>query len=64
MLWCATLSVQPVTIVDDLLVTTDGQELCQLVHLVLTSRKMLLIVPRLGTDVVTDIVDKLFSVIP
>src|SRR3954464_15055425 len=45
-LWCTTLSVQPVTIVDDFSVTTDGQEPCQLVRLVLTSRKMVLFIPR------------------
>src|ERR1043165_3981735 len=44
-LWCTTLSVHLVTIVDGLSVTTDGRELCQLVRLVLTSRKMVLIVP-------------------
>ena len=45
----------PVTIVDDISVTTDGRELWLLVRLVSTSRKMVLLVPRLGTDVVADI---------
>jgi hypothetical protein len=35
-----------VTIVDDIPVTPDGRELCLLVRLVLTSRKMVLFVPR------------------
>mgnify|MGYP005831117293 CR=1 FL=1 len=36
----------PVTIVGDIPVTTDGRELCLLVRLVSTSRKMVLFVPR------------------
>jgi hypothetical protein len=36
----------PVTIVDDISVTPDGRELCLSVRLVLTSRKMVLFVPR------------------
>ena len=40
------LAVQTVTIVDNLSVTTDGQELCRLVCLVLMSRKMVLSAPR------------------
>ena len=36
----------PVTIVDDIPVTTGGRELCLLVRLVLTSRKMVLFIPR------------------
>jgi hypothetical protein len=43
---CTTPSVTPCTIVDDIPVTTSGWELCLLVRLVLTSRKMVLFVPR------------------
>ena len=48
---CKHLGVQlcqwdPVTFVGDISVTTDGRELCLLVRLVSTSRKMVLFVPR------------------
>ena len=57
---CKHLGIQvcqqdPVTIVDDILVATDGRELCLLVRLVQRAGKWFSLSLALGTDVVADI---------
>ena len=49
----------PVTIVDDIMVTTDGRELCLLVRLVQRAGKWFSSSLALGTDIVVDITDRL-----
>ena len=63
--WCtSTVSKTFVTIVDDILVATDGRELCLLVRLVLTSRKWFSLSLALGTNIVASITDRLSSDLP
>ena len=59
LVWC-----NPVTIVDDISVTTDGRELCLLVRLVQRAGKWFSSSLALGIDVVADIADRLSSDIP
>ena len=54
----------PVTIVDDISVTTDGREPCLLVRLVQRTGKWFSSSLALGTDVVADITDRLSSDMP
>ena len=66
---CKHLGVQlcqqdPVTIVDDISVATDGRELCLLVRLVQRAGKWFSLSLSLGTDVVADITDRLSSDMP
>ena len=66
---CKHLGVQlcqqdPVTIVDDISVTTDGRELCLLVRLVQRAGKGFSLSLALGIDVVADITDRLPSDMP
>ena len=66
---CKHLGVQlcqqdPVTIVENIPVTTDGRELCILVRLVQQAGKLLSSFPVLGTDFVAGIADRLSSDMP
>ena len=54
LVWC-----NPVTIVDDIPVATDGRELCLLVRLVQRAGKWFSSSLALGIDVVADISDRL-----
>ena len=58
------VSKDPVTIVDDIPVATDGRELCLLVRLVQRAGKWFSSSLALGTDVVADITDRLSSDMP
>ena len=63
---CKPLGVQlcqqdPVTIVENIPVTTDGRELCLLARLVQRAGKWFSSSHALGTDVVADITDRLSS---
>ena len=63
---CKLLGVQicqqePVTIVDDISVATDGRELCPMVRLVQRAGKWFSSSLALGTDIVADITDRLHS---
>ena len=58
LVWC-----NPVTIVDDIPVATDGRELCLLVRLVQRAGKWFSSSLALGTDV-ADIIDSLSSDMP
>ena len=59
LVWC-----NPVTIVDDIPVATDGRELCLMVRLVQQAGKWFSSSLALGTDVVADIIDRLPSDMP
>ena len=54
----------PVTIVDDILVATDGRELCLMVRLVQRAGKWFSSSLALGTDVDADITDRLSADMP
>ena len=54
----------PVTIVDDILVATDGREPCLLARLVQRAGKWFSSSLTLGTDIVADITDRLSTNIP
>ena len=55
------VSKDPVTIVDDILVATDGWELCLLVRLIQQERKWFSSSLALGTNVVANKTDRLSS---
>ena len=66
---CKLLGVQicqqePVTIVDDISVATDGRELCPMVRLVQRAGKWFSSSLALGTDIVDNKTDRLSSDIP
>ena len=54
----------PITIVDDIPVATDGREPCQMVRLVPRAGKWFFSSLALGTNVVADLIDRLPSDMP
>ena len=60
----SSVSKDPITMVDDIPVATDGQELCLMARLVQRAGKWFSSSLALGPDVVADITDRLPSHMP